>query len=359
MKAGTSPDPVERGRHRPRPESPETPTSTPSAARRPRSSNGQLSSASSRTSRRLPTRPGSAASRGPGLPSTVRSPGCSSTSGSSSWPRTEPIPLLERARFLAIFASQPRRVLHGPGGRPQATHRDRARPCAAASGLDPREVLEAICERARPDGPPRARLRRPGPARHWRPRASPSCAGTSSATEEQTAATSCSADQIFPVLTPLAVDPAHPFPYISGLSLNLAVLVRQPRAPGKEHFARVKVPPLLPRFIAGRGRLGRRASPDRDRHGRRRSSRSRTSSPRTSDQLFPGMEVQRAPHLPGHPQRGRRGRGGRRREPPARPWRRSSLARAGSARRCASRSPDDMHDHVHGPARARARRRSR
>jgi polyphosphate kinase len=50
------------------------------------------------------------------------------------------------------------------------------------------------------------------------------------------------------VLTPLAVDPAHPFPYISGLSLNLAVLVRNP-VTGNEHFARVKVPPLLPRFI--------------------------------------------------------------------------------------------------------------
>jgi len=55
--------------------------------------------------------------------------------------------------------------------------------------------------------------------------------------------------QIFPVLTPLAVDPAHPFPYISGLSLNLAVVVVNP-ATGREHFARVKVPPLLPRFIA-------------------------------------------------------------------------------------------------------------
>jgi polyphosphate kinase len=54
--------------------------------------------------------------------------------------------------------------------------------------------------------------------------------------------------QIFPVLTPLAVDPAHPFPYISGLSLNLAVVLRNP-ANGKEHFARVKVPPLLPRFV--------------------------------------------------------------------------------------------------------------
>src|SRR5256885_3609916 len=56
-------------------------------------------------------------------------------------------------------------------------------------------------------------------------------------------------DSIFPVLTPLAVDPAHPFPYISNLSLNLAVTVRDPSS-GDERFARVKVPPLLPRFVA-------------------------------------------------------------------------------------------------------------
>jgi polyphosphate kinase len=55
-------------------------------------------------------------------------------------------------------------------------------------------------------------------------------------------------DSIFPVLTPLAVDPAHPFPYISNLSLNLAVTVRDPSS-GDERFARVKVPPLLPRMV--------------------------------------------------------------------------------------------------------------
>ena len=56
-------------------------------------------------------------------------------------------------------------------------------------------------------------------------------------------------DRIFPVLTPLAVDPTHPFPYISGLSLNLAVMVKNP-ATQEEFFARVKVPEILPRFIA-------------------------------------------------------------------------------------------------------------
>jgi polyphosphate kinase len=55
-------------------------------------------------------------------------------------------------------------------------------------------------------------------------------------------------DRVFPVLTPLAVDPGHPFPYISNLSLNLAVLVRDPLR-RRRSFARLKVPPLLPRFV--------------------------------------------------------------------------------------------------------------
>ncbi|MBU1251430.1 MAG: RNA degradosome polyphosphate kinase [Actinobacteria bacterium] len=56
------------------------------------------------------------------------------------------------------------------------------------------------------------------------------------------------AEQIFPVLMPLAVDPAHPFPYISGLSLNLSVRVRNPKT-AKIEFARLKVPTVLPRFV--------------------------------------------------------------------------------------------------------------
>jgi len=55
-------------------------------------------------------------------------------------------------------------------------------------------------------------------------------------------------ERIFPVLTPLAVDPGHPFPYISNMSLNLAVTVHDPKT-GEHRFARVKVPPLLPRFV--------------------------------------------------------------------------------------------------------------
>src|SRR5436189_1826204 len=64
--------------------------------------------------------------------------------------------------------------------------------------------------------------------------------------------------RIFPVLTPLAVDPAHPFPYISDLSLNLAVIARDPLT-REPRFARVKVPPVLPRFLKVSG--GRRFVP--------------------------------------------------------------------------------------------------
>ena len=63
--------------------------------------------------------------------------------------------------------------------------------------------------------------------------------------------------KIFPVLTPLAVDPSHPFPYISGLSLNLAVVVRNPES-DNEYFARVKVPSNLPRFFLASHEGGRR-----------------------------------------------------------------------------------------------------
>jgi polyphosphate kinase len=66
--------------------------------------------------------------------------------------------------------------------------------------------------------------------------------------------------RIFPVLTPLAVDPSHPFPYISGLSLNLAVLVKQPDT-NEELFARVKVPASLPRFIETAEFVGSRFIP--------------------------------------------------------------------------------------------------
>jgi polyphosphate kinase len=86
--------------------------------------------------------------------------------------------------------------------------------------------------------------------------------------------------QIFPVLMPLAVDPAHPFPYISGLSLNLSVRVRNPKT-GKVEFARVKVPTVLARFV----RL-----PD-NKSGRTRFIPLEDLISNHIEELFPGMEI--------------------------------------------------------------------
>jgi polyphosphate kinase len=86
--------------------------------------------------------------------------------------------------------------------------------------------------------------------------------------------------QIFPVLMPLAVDPAHPFPYISGLSLNLSVRVRNPKN-GRVEFARLKVPTNLPRFVQ---------LPD-DKSGRLRFIPLEDLISNHLQELFPGMEV--------------------------------------------------------------------
>lgn len=85
--------------------------------------------------------------------------------------------------------------------------------------------------------------------------------------------------QVFPVLMPLAVDPAHPFPYISGLSLNLAIRIRNART-GRQEFARLKVPPMLPRFVE---------LPPADGVARYLPLEDLISS--HLDDLFPGMEV--------------------------------------------------------------------
>ena len=94
--------------------------------------------------------------------------------------------------------------------------------------------------------------------------------------------------QIFPVLTPLAVDPSHPFPHISNLSLNLAVVVKDPET-GEELFARVKVPKVLPRFVP---------LPEELRHRQKRQLAVWTGVPleqviaHNLESLFPGMNIQ-------------------------------------------------------------------
>ena len=160
----------------------------------------------------------------------------------------EDLPVLERAKFLAIFASNldeffmvrvaglKRRIATGLAVR-------------AASGLTPREVLENIWARAHALQREQAQV--------FHADILPALAANGIrllrwedlSDDEKQAMDRFFAQQVFPVLTPLAVDPSHPFPYISGLSLNLAVVVRNPVS-GTELFARVKVPPSLPRFVA-------------------------------------------------------------------------------------------------------------
>ncbi|MFZ5870136.1 MAG: polyphosphate kinase 1, partial [Actinomycetota bacterium] len=190
----------------------------------------------------------------------------------------ESLPLLERARFLAIFSSNldeffmvrvaglKRRIATGLA-------------VTAASGLEPREVLDAISAAAHDLMARHARVfaKQVQPALEeqnitlvrW----------SDLAPDEQSRLHDFFRDNVFPVLTPLAVDPAHPFPYISGLSLNLAVVVRNPTT-GKEHFARVKVPPLLPRFV----------EVDSEGRGARFVPLEEIIAVHL-DQLFPGMEV--------------------------------------------------------------------
>jgi polyphosphate kinase len=156
-------------------------------------------------------------------------------------------PLLERAKFLAIFAGNldefymvrvaglKRRVQMGL-------------PIRSPDGLPAREQLELIAERSAD------LLARQ--ARCFNHEVQPALAGEGVQIvrwadldpAERDRMRDYFRDQVFPVLTPLAVDPAHPFPYISGLSLNLAVLVRDPDG-GPELFARVKVPNNVPRLV--------------------------------------------------------------------------------------------------------------
>ncbi|MEA4944944.1 MAG: RNA degradosome polyphosphate kinase [Propionicimonas sp.] len=164
------------------------------------------------------------------------------------------VPLLERARFLAIFSSNldeffmvrvaglKRRIAAGVA-------------VPSASGLLPRELQDVILARIRELVDAQCRVFteeiRPALAEHgieilrW----------DQLTADERGQMTDLFEARIFPVLTPLAVDPSHPFPYISGLSVNLAVLLKNP-VTGARQFARIKVPTILSRFIPlGGGRF--------------------------------------------------------------------------------------------------------
>jgi polyphosphate kinase len=187
----------------------------------------------------------------------------------------EDAPLLERAKFLAIFATNTDEFfqVRVAGLKQQAAAGIRTR---SADGLTPTEQLSAIAAKVVPQAERHARifvesvmpaLREAGvKVLRWGELDRP----------QREELNTMFRDKIFPVLTPLAVDAGRPFPYISNLSLNLAVLVRDPSA-GRMHFARIKVPPLLPRFVPFSE--GRCFTPLED------------VIAANLDQLFPGMEI--------------------------------------------------------------------
>ncbi len=159
----------------------------------------------------------------------------------------EDLPIIERASFAAIFANNLDEffIVRVAGLKRRI---DTGIAVTAASGLSPRQQLRAISEQAH-------RLQDEH-AHYMIDHILPDLAKEQIVllswdkltAAEQERLSRYYRQQVFPVLTPLAVDPAHPFPYISGGSINLAVLVENP-ASGKSHFARVKIPGNLNRLV--------------------------------------------------------------------------------------------------------------
>ncbi len=159
----------------------------------------------------------------------------------------EDLPIIERASFAAIFANNLDEffMVRVAGLKRRI---DTGIAVTAASGLSPRQQLRAISEQAH-------RLQDEH-AHYVIDHILPDLAKENIVllswdkltAAEQERLSRYYRQQVFPVLTPLAVDPAHPFPYISGGSINLAVLVENPTS-GKSHFARVKIPGNLNRLV--------------------------------------------------------------------------------------------------------------
>ncbi|WP_234981883.1 RNA degradosome polyphosphate kinase [Cutibacterium acnes] len=167
---------------------------------------------------------------------------------------TERIPLLERAKFLAIFSSNlDEFFMVRVAGLKRRIDAGVAVPSVA--GMLPRELHDAILARTHDLVSEQSRVFaeevRPGlvdegiEILRW----------AELSDDEKGRMRTLSSERIFPILTPLAVDPSHPFPYIRGLSINLAVMLANPIT-GAEQFARVKVPSVLPRLVnLGEGRF--------------------------------------------------------------------------------------------------------
>ncbi|MCK5755813.1 MAG: RNA degradosome polyphosphate kinase, partial [Mycobacterium sp.] len=157
------------------------------------------------------------------------------------------LPLLERLKFLAIFASNLDEfyMVRVAG----LKRRDEmGLSVRSADGLSPREQLRRISERTRQIAGRHSRvfLESVRPALADEGIVIVTWAELEDA--ERAELSTYFHEQVFPVLTPLAVDPAHPFPFVSGLSLNLAITVKHPDD-GGQHFARIKVPDNVDRFV--------------------------------------------------------------------------------------------------------------
>lgn len=160
----------------------------------------------------------------------------------------ESIPLLERVRFLTIFASnldefymvRVASVLGKMETNPNLVN---------SAGYTPAELIEAISVRVRELTQRHAKLFKKVISPELKTHDIEIIHWDDLSDDERSYVSRIFSERIFPVLTPLAVDPSHPFPYISGLSLNLAVIVKNPKS-SEEYFARVKVPPILSRLIA-------------------------------------------------------------------------------------------------------------
>jgi polyphosphate kinase len=160
----------------------------------------------------------------------------------------ETIPLLERVRFLTIFASnldefymvRVASILGKIETNPSLVN---------SAGYTPAELLEAISIRVKELTLRHANLFKNKIAAELEANKIEVIHWDDLSDDEHAYVSRIFKDRIFPVLTPLAVDPSHPFPYISGLSLNLAVIVKNPKS-SEEYFARIKVPPILSRFVS-------------------------------------------------------------------------------------------------------------
>jgi polyphosphate kinase len=185
------------------------------------------------------------------------------------------LPVLERAKFLAIFSHNLDEFfqVRVAGLKDQVRAGVRSGP---PDRMTPEEQLAAIRRRALELVASQSRIFREEVSRDLAAAGIGFCEWPSLSEDDLAFLDAEFARRIFPVLTPLAIDPAHPFPYISNLSLNLAVTVAD-HGGGAGRMARVKVPPLLPRFVA---------LPD----GNRFVPLERLIA-RHLDALFPGMQI--------------------------------------------------------------------